>query len=63
MSPESEVVAALPGSQALFKDIVDSFLLGPLEVPAGGVNLSPLPVEQGLENAVLERRFEGDLRA
>lgn len=55
------MVGSLTCSQAFLEDIVDPFLFGPLEVPPLCVDLSPLPVLEGLEDAVSKGRPESDL--
>lgn len=57
------MIAALSSGQSFLEYVVHSLFLGPLQIPASGVDLSPLSILQGFEYAIAEGGFEGDLRA
>jgi hypothetical protein len=55
------MIASLMGRQSLFKNVINSFFLGPLEIPPSRIDLPPQSVLQSLQNTILERSFKGDL--
>lgn len=57
------MIAALSSGQSFLEYVVHSLFLGPLQIPASGVDLSPLSILQGFEYAIAEGGFEGDLCA
>jgi hypothetical protein len=61
LAPQSEVIGPLSGGEFLLEDVIDSFFFGPLQVPAWSIDLTPLAVLQGFEDAVVKGGLEGDV--